>query len=69
MGQFRQVQCMMDYPCFRLFLSHQGDAGGTGPWIKFEHNGLHVALLLSAVLEPDGEWLHSVDNCTPTRKQ
>jgi hypothetical protein len=55
MVQVRQVQRVMDRTDVGRRFTDQGHAGSERTRIKFEHDGLHDALVRRAVSEPDGK--------------
>src|SRR6266536_1811687 len=57
-----QMQSMMEPASLCHFLTHQGDAGRLGTRVQFEHDGLELACVCRAVLEPDRKGLEAMDD-------
>jgi len=64
MGQLRQMQGVMHLSLLGLLDTDQGDPGGPAPRVEFECHALHLAILSSAILEPDGQRDHPMDYCS-----
>jgi len=69
MGQFCQVQGVMQLALPRLFDAHQGHPGGYGTRIQLEGDRLHLACLSAAILEPDRERPQPMDDRALAPKQ
>jgi hypothetical protein len=62
MGQFRQVQGMMNLALLGLFDAHQGHPRGLGTGIKLQGDRLHLTCLSASILESDRERPHPMDH-------